>query len=52
MRPEEEPAYLLSQAERCRKLARTATDQTLRETLLGMAKEYEERAERAGNPGR
>ncbi len=46
MPEQEEPTYLLSQAERCRSLAKTATDERMRVTLLGMAKEYEERAER------
>ena len=42
---ENEPEYLLKQAQRCRTVARTATDEKLRQALLGMATEYEERAE-------
>ena len=42
---ENEPDYLLKQAERCRTVARTATDEKLKQALLAMAKDYEERAE-------
>ncbi len=52
MPEQEDPTYLLSQAERCRNLAKTATDERMRVTLLGMAKQYEERAEQAGKPRR
>ena len=41
---EDEPEYLLQQAERCRAVAKTATDEKLRQALLGMAQDYEERA--------
>ena len=41
---EDEPEYLLKQAKRCRTVARTATDEKLRQALLAMAQEYEERA--------
>jgi hypothetical protein len=46
MLPEDEPKYLLRQAARCRHLAASAGDQRLQFTLLGMAQEYEERAEK------
>ncbi len=52
MAEQEDPTYLLSQAERCRNLAKTATDERMRVTLLGMAKQYEERAEQAAKPCR
>jgi len=42
---EDEPEYLLQQAARCRAVAKTATDEKLRQALLGMAQDYEERAE-------
>ena len=41
---ENEPDYLLKQAERCRTVARTATDEKLKLALLAMAQDYEERA--------
>ncbi len=42
---ENEPEYLLKQAERCRTVAKTATDEKLRKALLEMARDYEERAQ-------
>jgi hypothetical protein len=41
---EEDAAFLREQAERCRRLARSTTDDRTEATLLGMAKEYEQRA--------
>ena len=41
---EDEPDYLLKQAERCRTVAKTATDEKMRQALLEMARDYEERA--------
>lgn len=41
---ENEPEYLLKQAERCRTVAKTATDEKMKQALLEMAREYEERA--------
>jgi hypothetical protein len=41
----EGPAYLRTQAQKCRNLARTTLDQRVEETLLGMAEEYEQKAE-------
>ncbi len=41
---ENEPEYLLKQAERCRTVAKTATDEKMRHALLEMARDYEERA--------
>ena len=37
-------AYLREQAERCRRLAATVTTTDVVETLLAMAREYDERA--------
>jgi hypothetical protein len=45
-----EPEYLLKQAERCRRLARATLDQRTRSTLLGMAEEYEQRADQVRVP--
>jgi hypothetical protein len=42
---EREPEYLLKQARRCRSIADGTPDERTRSTLLGMATEYEERAE-------
>ena len=42
---ESEPEYLLKQAERCRTVAKTATDEKMKQALLDMAREYEERAQ-------
>ncbi len=42
--PEDEPAFLRSQAKRCRHLATATLDEKVAATLMGMAKEYEERA--------
>jgi hypothetical protein len=44
---EDEPEYLLKQAERCRSVAKTATDEKMKQALLEMAREYQERAEAA-----
>ena len=41
----EDPQYLLKQVERCRKLAHSTLDEKARKTLLGMAREYQERAD-------
>jgi len=46
--PEREPEYLLKQARRCRSIAHSTADERTRTTLLGMAKEYEERAQALG----
>lgn len=42
---ENEPEYLLKQAQRCRSVAKTATDEKMRQALLDMARDYEERAQ-------
>jgi hypothetical protein len=41
---EDDPDYLLKQAERCRTVAKTATDEKMRQALLDMARDYEGRA--------
>lgn len=43
--PDREPEHLLKQAKRCRTAAAGTTDERTRNTLLAMAREYEERAE-------
>lgn len=45
--PENEPANLFNQAQRCRALAQATADAKTRYTLLGMAREYEQRAAQA-----
>jgi hypothetical protein len=42
--PEPEPEYLLKQARRCRSAASTTLDARTRQTLIGMADEYEQKA--------
>jgi hypothetical protein len=42
--PEPDPDFLLKQAFKCRNLARSTLDERTRQTLLGMAQEYEGRA--------
>ena len=44
MEPVEEPEYLLKQADRCKAVAKSASDDNVRRTLLAMAREYEDRA--------
>ena len=44
---EDEPEYLLKQAERCRTVARTTTDEKMRQALLEMARDYEASAQAA-----
>jgi hypothetical protein len=42
---EDEPIFLRSQAQRCRRLAKDVPDEKVARTLRDIAKEYEERAE-------
>lgn len=46
------PEYLRSQAERCRRLARTMTERGTAETLLLMSVKYDEQAQRYGHQGK
>jgi len=42
-----DPNYLLKQAQRCRNAATTATNPQIRDTLMTMARDYEDRAQAA-----